>query len=287
MARDRGSPPAGRADRGDDRTSRWSRVADRLDRQLAPVDEPLFDAAALAPGLQVLDVGCGRGSTTRRAAREVTPGGRVVGLDVSDEVVRQARVRTPGSSPIEWMVARAHGAPLPDGRLDRVISRFGCTFFPDAAPGFANLARATRPGGRLCITVWAHRDRSPLHRVPVEAARRAAAALGYDLGLPPPDGGMHSLGSADHAIAVAEGAGWTEVRYTPHELELYVGGPGPLEDAVETRMAAGTVADALEGAPRPVVDAVAAALADAFAPYHDGVGVRMPAAFAVVTARRA
>ena len=66
-----------------DRAARWVKQAEVLEAQLAPVADELFVAARLAPGETVLDVGCGTGPTTRRAAAAVGDGGAVTGLDIS------------------------------------------------------------------------------------------------------------------------------------------------------------------------------------------------------------
>ena len=51
------------------RVARWLGKIDALEAELQPVSDALFDAAALAPGIAVLDLGCGAGSTTRRGGR--------------------------------------------------------------------------------------------------------------------------------------------------------------------------------------------------------------------------
>ena len=65
--------------------------ADQLEAQLAPVSDVLFAAAALASGEVVLDVGCGRGATTRQAAAIVGAEGTATGLDVSEELLAAAQ----------------------------------------------------------------------------------------------------------------------------------------------------------------------------------------------------
>ena len=55
------------------RVARWLGKIDALEAELQPVSDALFDAAALAPGMAVLDVGCGAGSTTAHAFESVTP----------------------------------------------------------------------------------------------------------------------------------------------------------------------------------------------------------------------
>ena len=99
------------ADRGSedwtgDRATRWVAMADAVEGQLAPVSDVLFAAAALRPGERVLDVGCGTGPTTRRAAELVAPGGVVVGADVSAEMIDAATAAgTPDGAGIEWVAA--------------------------------------------------------------------------------------------------------------------------------------------------------------------------------------
>jgi ubiquinone/menaquinone biosynthesis C-methylase UbiE len=91
----------------DDRVARWIQRAAGLEPQLAPVADVLFEAAALRLGERVLDVGCGTGPTTWRAAREVGPTGRVVGLDISAEMLAVAanRPAPEGAAAVDWVAA--------------------------------------------------------------------------------------------------------------------------------------------------------------------------------------
>lgn len=71
--------------------SHWARNQHRWDAVNDGFNEPLLDAAALAPGHRVLDIGCGAGRTARLAARRVGPAGRVLGLDLSGPMLERAR----------------------------------------------------------------------------------------------------------------------------------------------------------------------------------------------------
>jgi len=107
---------------------RWSAEADRLEAMLAPVDdEALLPAAAPTAGERVLDVGCGRGVTTRTAAVLTGPSGAVTGVDIAARLIEEATlVPVPaGSSPISWVTADAATQPFPGGGFDVVVSRFG------------------------------------------------------------------------------------------------------------------------------------------------------------------
>jgi SAM-dependent methyltransferase len=126
-----------------------------FDREAPVHDEALHEAAAVATDDRVLDVGCGTGVSTRRAARAATSG-RVLGVDVSAPLVEHARLLADqeGLAHTEFVVADAQTHAFPPAGFDVVISRFGVMFFADARAAFANLARALRPGGRLAVLVW-------------------------------------------------------------------------------------------------------------------------------------
>jgi ubiquinone/menaquinone biosynthesis C-methylase UbiE len=72
---------------------RWVELAPFLDRQLRPFGEAAMAAAHPAPGDAALDVGCGAGATTRALAVAVAPTGSVLGLDISEPLLAEARSR--------------------------------------------------------------------------------------------------------------------------------------------------------------------------------------------------
>ncbi|MFE3360621.1 class I SAM-dependent methyltransferase, partial [Streptomyces californicus] len=112
-------------------------------------------AAGVGVRDRVLDIGCGAGGTTREAARDAVEGA-VLGVDVSEVMVEQAR-RTSveeGLGNVGFEVADAQGHPFAAGAFDLCISRFGVMFFVDPVAAFRNIGRALRPGGRLVVMVW-------------------------------------------------------------------------------------------------------------------------------------
>lgn len=274
------------ADWAGERAQAWASMADRLEAQIEGVSDLLFAAAQPAAGERVLDVGCGRGSTTRRASHAVGPTGEVVGLDVAANLIEEAGRQPHDGPPVTWMVADAQRAELPSGHFDLVLSRFGVMFFDDATEGFANLAAATAAGGRLCVAVWQRRDRSQILQRPLDVALEVAGELGVKLELPPPDSGPCAFGDPATMTEVLAAAGWSDVRFEPRVLDMYAGGPGSVANAVEIGLTIGALQQALTEAPAEVVEAIRAALTTNLAAAHDGVGVKLTGAVGIVTATR-
>ncbi|WP_410565828.1 class I SAM-dependent methyltransferase [Amycolatopsis sp. cmx-4-61] len=175
------------------------RFAAVFDEEVRRQNERFRAAAAVQPGEDVLDVGCGTGESTRQAAED---GGTAFGVDISAAAI--ARARELGGA--NFAVADAQTHPFPAAAFDVVLSRFGAMFFPNPPAAFANLARALRPGGRLVLLVWQERDRNEWYSVLHDAIAPDTPA--------PPAGPHFSLGDPGHTRTLLAGAGFTEVRCT-------------------------------------------------------------------------
>jgi len=270
-----------------DRASRWVAMADDLEVQLAPVSDLLLAAAELAPGDRVLDVGCGTGPTTRRAAELVAPHGRVVGADVSDEMIAAAAARSgDDGAPIEWVVADA-ATWRPEDPFDVVISRFGVMFFDDPPAAFANLARATAPGGRLCVAVWSRRVDSEMFDLPLTVAMATLADAGIEADLPPDGYGPFSLADPDAVVSTLEAAGWRDAVWTPHRVRLLIGGGQDPAAAAASSMQLGPTRVATADLEPAALESVQRAIAACYSDHLDETGdVVLGATVGIVTASR-
>lgn len=111
----------------------------------------LVRLSGAAPGQDVLDIGCGTGYFTKRAAKVIGEDGRAVGIDPSAPMIDYASRHKTANS--EFVVAGAEKIPQPDASFDLVISSIAIHHIPHEhrAAAMAEMHRVLRPGGRLFI----------------------------------------------------------------------------------------------------------------------------------------
>ncbi|GAA1842455.1 hypothetical protein GCM10009687_04750 [Asanoa iriomotensis] len=128
------------------RAATWdAKFGDDLPAYAAAVAE-----AALAAGGVAVDVGCGTGRALPALRAAVGPTGRVLGIDITPEMLAVAAERA-GSLRALLLLADARRLPLPDGAVDGIFAAGLVAHLPDPTAGLRELARVTRPGGRLVI----------------------------------------------------------------------------------------------------------------------------------------
>lgn len=154
--------------------------AARLDRayatpQIVEQRKRLRAVVAARPGEVGLDVGCGPGYLACELAREVMPGGRIVAIDHSDDMLELARARVDREmlgSRVEVRKGDAAALDFPDGTFDFVVGAQVYCFIDDILHAIKEAARVLRKGGRLVILdtdwdlcVWKSKDRLLMRRM--------------------------------------------------------------------------------------------------------------------------
>jgi SAM-dependent methyltransferase len=260
----------------------WVREAERFDAMLAPFGRRLLTSAGLELGERVLDVGCGNGAVSLDAARAVGPDGRVTGLDLSAPMLEVARQRAEEAGlDVSFVQGDAQSVSF-DRAFDVVLSRFGVMFFDAPQMAFANLAKATRPGGRLCFVCWQEMFANDWIAVP-------SMAMVAHVGIPelpePGAPGPFALADAGRTKDLVESAGWSEVTVDACGERMRMGRDP--EDVVAFMLSDEMGRRVVEGKDPEAVQAGTQATLEALRPYATPEGVELGGACWLVTARRA
>lgn len=145
-------------------------AADAYDRFVGRYSYALCDglvqAAGIAAGSSVLDVGAGTGAGTRRLV-DLAGGERVAAVDPSEPFVAALRERFPAS---DVRQASAESLPFEDGRFDAVLSQLVVNFMSEPERGVAEMRRVARDGGVVAASVWDYHGEMTLLRVFWDAA---------------------------------------------------------------------------------------------------------------------
>jgi ubiquinone/menaquinone biosynthesis C-methylase UbiE len=109
-------------------------------------------ALGLRPGATVIDMACGTGLNFRLLEEVIGPGGRIVGVDLTDAMLARAqdRIKANGWSNVSLVQADAAGFDFPAG-ADAILSTYALTQVPECAEVIAHGAKALSPGGRWVV----------------------------------------------------------------------------------------------------------------------------------------
>src|SRR5246500_3071458 len=144
--------------------NRWAEAGEgeKMENHHLNITEKTLRRMDRRPGERVLDLGCGSGWATRLLARLVADGpegfGQVVGVDVSDEMIRQARASSKDFENVMFVWGSATQIPWEENFFDKVLSVESFYYYPDQERALAELFRVMAPKGRLFILINLYKD---------------------------------------------------------------------------------------------------------------------------------
>ena len=128
-------------------------------RQLKPAQDLLMEMAALQPGEKVIDIACGTGLISFRAAEKVGTNGYILGTDISDKMVERATALASEKniSNIKFERMDAEELTVADAGFDVGLCALGLMYVTDAIKALKEMNRVLKPGGHAVAAVWGQR----------------------------------------------------------------------------------------------------------------------------------
>jgi SAM-dependent methyltransferase len=251
----------------------WDKAVDDYEAgwrsQLEPAQSMMLQMADLRPGERVVDVACGTGLVSFRAAEAVGETGTVVGTDISGEMVDAARrlADERGCRNAEFERCDAESLDLDSEPFDAALCALGLMYVPNPDKALAQMRGILAPGGRAAAVVWGARARCGWAEIfPITNARVASEVCPL----------FFQLGNGDTLGGCFTQAGFTDVRTRRLEVEL---GYGSEDDALGAAFRGGPVALAYNRFDDATRAAVHSEYLRSIEPYRSGDGYLIPGEF--------
>jgi ubiquinone/menaquinone biosynthesis C-methylase UbiE len=143
----------------------WDKASNHYDdswsKQLEPAQYRLMEMADLKPGEKVLDMACGTGLVSFRAAEKVGPTGSVLGTDISDNMIKSATAVAEANKITNITFERkdTEDLQLNGTNFDAALDALGLMYYPVPLKACEEMRNALKSGGRVVAAVWGQRDR--------------------------------------------------------------------------------------------------------------------------------
>jgi ubiquinone/menaquinone biosynthesis C-methylase UbiE len=232
--------------------------------------------AELQPGERVLDMACGTGIVTCRAAALVGPAGAVIGTDLAEQMVEHARqsASTHGLHQVTFTRMDAEDLQFPDAVFDAVLCALGLMYVPDPLRALRMMYRVLRTGGRAVAAVWGQRQHCGWAAIfPIVEARVRSDVCPL----------FFHLGTANVLAQTLRTAGFTDI--VSERLQTILS-YASAEEACGAAFAGGPVALAYTHFDTPTRQDAHAAYLAAIEPYRQGHGYAIPGEFVITSGRK-
>ena len=259
--------------------SGWDRASSCYERywgaQVRPAAEAVLAVAALQPGERVVDVACGTGLVTLRAAMQVQPHGRVLATDLAPKMIAVVEQRAHDAGLANVDVDPVGAESLGRGcEFDAALCSLGLMYVPEPAAALAEMHRAVRPGGRVVVSVWGERRNCGWAAIfPIVDARVSSDVCPM----------FFALGAPGALRGAVERAGFVDVAEIRLDVCLVYADAG---EALGAAFDGGPVALAAARFDDATRASAHAAYLESIAAYADGCGYRLPGEFVIASGRR-
>jgi SAM-dependent methyltransferase len=218
----------------------WAEEWKRTDRSFTVLTGHLLDRIRVLKFAQVLDIGCGAGELSLAIGR-AHPDARIIGVDVSPQLVEVAEGRGERRGNVSFVCADAASwEPPPGFAPDLIISRHGVMFFDDPVAAFGHFAKIAAPQAQLLFSCFRSTGENPFFT--------EVGALLPSSALPPPPGepGPFAFAEREHVTGILEAGGWSGLDFEIYDFGMIAGaGDDPVAEAVAYYSRIGPAARAL------------------------------------------
>jgi SAM-dependent methyltransferase len=251
----------------------WAGWEATIPSWMEPATETMLTMAGVDAGARVLDLACGAGSQTLRAARWVGAQGHVVASDIAEAMLHHVRenVRAAALTNVTTLAGAAEDLYVAAESFDAVICRLGLMLFVAPAQALATVRRALRPGGKIAAVVFTTPAANPFMAMPMQILLRHAGKTPPTPGQP----GIFALGAPGVLERLLTDSGFVDVEQ--HILALPLRLPSPAQALAMMQEAFGAYRAVVSDYPQAVQVAAWAEVAETLKTFESPAGLVAPA----------
>ena len=262
----------------------WVRDQAVFDRRLKSLGDTALQRINFKTGMDVVDIGCGSGTTTFDILALVGEKGSVTGVDISRPLLQLAteRAEISGLTSARFLNQDVQTKSLATSRFDAAFSRFGVMFFDDPTKAFANINQALKSGSQLAFVCFQSPERNLWASLSQRVfEKRLGIKMYEDKRAPSP----FAFQEKSYISTILEAAGFVDIAIEGVEktVDWYSG--ISISQAVDNLLRANPViAEKLTAAEDSSQDVIRAELEASYAEYSSEGNIRFPAAVWIVSA---
>jgi enediyne biosynthesis protein CalE5 len=200
----------------------WKKYGKDMLKWMGPVSDQLIRSTGITSGHTVLDVATGAGQPALTIAKVVGPNGRVVGVDLSPEMLEVAKEEAASqglTNVVVFQVVKDESLSMfHDNTFDSVVCRNGLMFMPDPVKALKAFLRVLKPKGKTSVTVWGSPEKAPVMEVVMKTISKHVP----DMKLPAPGtpGGPFSIPTVDMLRDYFLKAGFSDFNAEKNEVTV-------------------------------------------------------------------
>ena len=263
----------------------WVSKQDSMDIMLSPLGEEAIKKLNLSSDENVLDIGCGCGSTTISIANEILKNGTISGIDISTPMIEKAKrsVDELSLSNVDFFVKDVQTEDLGENIFSSAYSRFGVMFFDDPFKAFSNILTSLKENGKLSFVCWQSPKLNPWQSLSVQAVRQF-----IDLPSPPKrNPGPFAFQEKDYVNDILKKAGFKNIQIEDFQREIDMFYGKALEEAAEDYLSINPViTKMLKESSQEIRKSVSDSLREAFRPFYNEDKLTFPSATWIISAKK-
>ena len=251
----------------------WARWEATIATWMEPATEAMLSMAGVNDGARVLDLACGAGSQTLRAAQRVGTQGHVVASDIAETMLHhvEENARAAGLTNVTTLAGAAEDLDVAAESFDAVICRLGLMLFSNPAKALRAARRTLRPGGKVAVVVFTTPAANPFMAKPMQILLRHAGKTPPAPGQP----GIFSLGAPGVIERLFADSGFVGDEQRPLALALRM--PSAVQALAIMQEAFGAYRAVVSDRPEAVRAAAWAELAETLKTFETATGFIAPA----------